>query len=94
MEKASYNIKKVLLNKVLTNPTFLGVVKNAHIGSRMPKCVPFLQFQIYSYVIKLNGNRLICVYNIHNFKLFPFVIVKLNTITYLPMQSFYLPYEM
>lgn len=55
MEKASYNIKKVLLNKVLTNPTFLGVVKNAHIGSRMPKCVPFLQFQIYSYVIKLRG---------------------------------------
>ena len=35
---------------------------------------------IYLYNTKLNGNDLNCVCNIHNFKLFPFVCVKLSTI--------------
>ena len=42
-------------------------------------------------IIRLNGNNLNCVYNIHKFKLFPFVSVKLSTIlstnSYFPMQE-------
>ena len=38
-------------------------------------CAKFEQFQIYLYAIIQNGNNLICAYNIHKFKLFPFVSV-------------------
>ena len=54
-------------------------------------CTKLTISQIYLYNIKLNGNNLNCVCNIHNFKLFPFVPIKLSTIlstnSYLPMQK-------
>ena len=43
-------------------------------------CAKSTIFQIYLYDTKLHGNNLNCTYNIHNFKLFPFVSIKLSTI--------------
>ena len=43
-------------------------------------CVKSTIFQICLYEAKLNGNNLNYIYNNHNFKLFPFVSVKLSTI--------------
>ena len=46
-------------------------------------CAKSTIFQICLYETKLNGNNLNCICNNHNFKLFPFVSVKLSTIPYL-----------